>query len=1591
MKKSVLRILVLIVVVVFLGSSFSVLSGHLGQTQQKALVSNIQPFPPENSPSGTYISSVQITGSAGDYIVTVSGSGFGNLNVSLPYYGDLPYFRIGDSAQVGHGEWGYSGDANELNYVSWQNDQIVVSGFGGNPGDAIGIALWNPQTSAGATWGGNVPGGPSNEPVISSVQFSGSGENTSIVVSGNGFGNSPIAMPFTGDINYFGFGDFGNHSSAGSSKFSAGNSGWGVVGSDSVTLRYLSWSNTKIEISGFSGTYGQGSAVLSQGDPVLIVIWNSSDSSYTGPQTMWGGFANSTTSPPPSAPLINGVSKITTNIHQKIYINGTNFGVNPQLVPANNGYTGYDTVNSTTTPSIAILDNWTGGGGLGNAVCKWEAGLDSPGEALGYNAIGIFLQTWSSSAIVIDGFGSALGNISSPSVYNISVGDHITIVVQNPADVEAYYNLTVQGAPSEYPITFNEKGLPTGTSWSVMLQGETLSSTTSSIVFTEPNGTYSYTVSTANKTYSPLPASGSFIVDGSQIQVNIIFSIKNSSQILFSDDFGADSYINTTRWSMDSSILQNISSVESSVFGENIGMVTPPNFLYSFEKGLSLDPKGYLSMAGITSQFGYTPSFKASVTFAVLSNPGGNSMVIISNSTGGNDIAVFVGYQFYVQYGLNTPSPLGVDVQNGLQYDITINITSTSFTLYINSSSENYSHTFSYDMGGNQSLYLTLGSFVGTFPGETFSPSTTPDILFSDSYINSSTKWNLTASIETSSHTADQGVEVYLTNTITNQTETGITPSNGTIIFRNLISGEYEMIATQSQEGYVVSVYKYIYVGNPFDPQDKNLQIFAEITPPPIPPLNVAISPENDTIAMGPYSNTFVAVPSGYVGGYTYQWYVNGYPSGNSPSLYMNFNSPIGNSKSSKYTISLQVQSQGTWFGNKVPPAYANSSVNQIIIKEPIYLYLEELTNNQYSLITYNNFQNMVMGYFSGNSLQISANITDTYLANALPGWLLSIIGISYPFWGLNISDQNGNSYAHQVLQPGMAVSLNNFSMPGTFSSISELSGFAFDVTLNPTTFIAILGDVVQVALAMIGVISALAGIASNDKIMDSIIQDLVETLVSSGSMATFNLAFGSVNIQKIVQTLIDNPIGFLENLIPELPNITISAVEQYAPSYLTTVVGFLGSIGSYISKVVLPGWAILDLGIDIGAVLGAALKGDLSEKYIVQSYETSRVIQVNDPGAPIANVYVEQSGNVYGWQGKWEGNGYMHSSYTPSEYSFAVPANGTDYLIISPPNNVSSTNYNVSVLLGNKSYQLTGTTESGSPVEYILSGNSTSLEVTKTYSVTFTERGLPSGTSWSVTLNGVQGSSVSPAIIFYEPNGTYLYSINKEYGYSIFPQFGIVTVDGSNVSIPITFTHFIPHHYYKVSFFENGLPSNTEWGIAISGHTYLSNKSTIYVTLQNGLYNFTVITVPGFIASPSSGELRVFYGPVSLTITFTPVNSTVEFLETGLPSGTIWSVTLNGITKQSTNSTVVFDVPYGTKLNYTINLPSGYWTVSSPSPLTVKEHSLVLPVPVFHKVSNNSPYYFFILIFIFLIIGIGMLSVLIVSRLSSIHRRFNK
>ena len=57
---------------------------------------------------------------------------------------------------------------------------------------------------------------------------------------------------------------------------------------------------------------------------------------------------------------------------------------------------------------------------------------------------------------------------------------------------------------STYTVDFIESGLPSGTSWSVTFNGQTLTSTTSTITFTNvPSGSYSFTVVSSGYTASP--------------------------------------------------------------------------------------------------------------------------------------------------------------------------------------------------------------------------------------------------------------------------------------------------------------------------------------------------------------------------------------------------------------------------------------------------------------------------------------------------------------------------------------------------------------------------------------------------------------------------------------------------------------------------------------------------------------------------------------------------------------------------------------------------------------------------------------------------------------------------------------------------------------------------------------------------------------------------------------------------------------------------------------------------------------------------------------------------------------------------------
>jgi len=103
------------------------------------------------------------------------------------------------------------------------------------------------------------------------------------------------------------------------------------------------------------------------------------------------------------------------------------------------------------------------------------------------------------------------------------------MITVNGSNVNQGITFTLNGT-KVFTVTFTESGLPSGTIWYVNLSnGQSFSSTTNIITFNEPNGTYSYTISTKDKNYAPVSSSGTFTVNGANVNQAITFKAVTTS------------------------------------------------------------------------------------------------------------------------------------------------------------------------------------------------------------------------------------------------------------------------------------------------------------------------------------------------------------------------------------------------------------------------------------------------------------------------------------------------------------------------------------------------------------------------------------------------------------------------------------------------------------------------------------------------------------------------------------------------------------------------------------------------------------------------------------------------------------------------------------------------------------------------------------------------------------------------------------------------------------------------------------------------------------------------------------------------------
>ena len=159
--------------------------------------------------------------------------------------------------------------------------------------------------------------------------------------------------------------------------------------------------------------------------------------------------------------------------------------------------------------------------------------------------------------------------------------------------------------------------------------------------------------------------------------------------------------------------------------------------------------------------------------------------------------------------------------------------------------------------------------------------------------------------------------------------------------------------------------------------------------------------------------------------------------------------------------------------------------------------------------------------------------------------------------------------------------------------------------------------------------------------------------------------------------------------------------------------------------------------------------------------------------------------------------------------------------------------------------------------------------------------------------------------MVFDRADGTYPYSIPSVGDLTATTTSGSLTVSGLPVTQPVTFA--LTTH--PVTFTETGLVLGTNWSVSVDQTGAYSIGLSVGFRLVDGTYTFSVATDALYTFAPTAGSFTVAGAPLKMTIAFRQ-SFVVTFRESGLSTGTSWSVTFNGTSVGSNTATAVFYAP---------------------------------------------------------------------------------
>jgi len=233
------------------------------------------------------------------------------------------------------------------------------------------------------------------------------------------------------------------------------------------------------------------------------------------------------------------------------------------------------------------------------------------------------------------------------------------------------------------------------------------------------------------------------------------------------------------------------------------------------------------------------------------------------------------------------------------------------------------------------------------------------------------------------------------------------------------------------------------------------------------------------------------------------------------------------------------------------------------------------------------------------------------------------------------------------------------------------------------------------------------------------------------------------------------------------------------------------------------------------------------------------------------------------------------------------------------------------------------------------------------TYSVEFSESGLPSGEVFQVTVGRVGESLLTDggtdSLAFEDGNGTFSYTVTGVAGWhqTTLAYSGSVSVTGLGVTEP-TLVFFQVN--YTITFTESGLPGGTAWAVTLAGNTVGSTDTTVVFSEPNGTYSYHIDYVAGYASTPASGSKTVAGVALSVSVPFVQVVYDLTFVESTLPHGTSWEVKVDSVPMTSTTGSIAFSLPNGT-YDYTIGYVSGWMPTANSGSATISGTSVSVTV----------------------------------------------